>query len=404
MSIVNEPPHIADKENPSSFEHWDLYRAFHPQDTTDAHNAAEKYDHMARTWAADVATFAARIQRSSASAWEGPAAEASRAAINNYAQRAQDLTPALMALAEQVTTAATGIVNTKKGVEPEPQSTVGPWYEHAFNTDGWDFLHHGSRSVTKINEAKAKAQAAMQNNYLVDFVHADSRIPVLPEPVSPTSPLYSWQPGQAGVEHGPVGVGGNGYSGPNGTGGLDDGTAPGGDTAPGAQDQPADTSGPSADAAGSDHPVDGQAQGGHSNRDETRSAGTVPGEVTTRPTSFGPSAYPGGGGYGSAGPGGDVNGPLGASPGRAIPGNPTAAGASVRPMAAQAGLPGAPGMGMPGMVPPGRGKSEEDERAHKSPEWLKDKKNTEELLGTPPHTLPEGVIGVDEPAPAPETP
>lgn len=317
MSIASEPPHIADKENPAAFEHWDLYHAFHPQDTTDANNAADKYDHMARTWAADVATFAARIQRSSASAWDGPAAEASREAINNYAQRAEDLTPALMALAEQVTTAATGIVNTKKGVEPEPQSTVGPWYAHAFNTDGWDFIHHGSRSVTKINEAKAKAQAAMQNNYLVDFVHADSRIPVLPEPVSPTSPLYSWQPGQSGVGPGPGGTSGNGYSGPNGTGGPDGGPAADGHTEQGTPDQPAGASGPSADSTGPDRAADQPTRSSSSNPDETRSAGTTPGDTTTRPTGLGPQSQPGGG-YGTGGLG-DAGGPVGATPVAASP-------------------------------------------------------------------------------------
>ncbi|MCX4092029.1 WXG100 family type VII secretion target [Nocardia sp. alder85J] len=399
MSVSNEPPHIQDHENPFGFSHRDLYDAFHPQDTTDAHNAADKYDHMARSWAADVATFAARIQRSSASAWEGPAAEASREAINTYAQRAQDLTPALMALAEQVTTAAIGIVNTKKGVEPEPQTTVGPWYKHAFNTDGWDFLYHGPRSVSKINEAKEKAQAAMQNNYLVDFVRADSRIPVLPEPVSPANPLYSWQPGQSGIDHGPAGPGGSGHTGPDSNG--PSGSGDHGDEHD-TSDQPTGASGSSSDATSPDRRDDPSAGPRGLGPDDTRSAGTNPGDSLTRPTGVDPTGLPGGG-YGGGGHGPGSESP-GATPGRSLPGKPMAPGTSVRPMAARAGAPGVPGMGMPAMAPPGKGKSEEDDRTHNTPDWLKNKKNTEELLGTPPRTLPGGVIGAEDPAPAPDNP
>ncbi|MBF6062803.1 hypothetical protein IU500_13520 [Nocardia terpenica] len=215
MTIPNEPPQISGGENPDHLEHWDIYHAFSPQDTTDANNAVDKYSRMAATWSTDVAEFAARIRRSSAAAWDGAAAEASRQAIDNYAQRALDLAPALQSLAAQVSTAVTGIANTKSNVA-EPNDTVG---KNIFNPKGWDVgFWHGSRSRAAVDEARDQARAAMRDHYLVDFKSADTQIPVLPQPISPTNPLYTpQQPGNTGGDGGPGGTSTGGGVSPDGT-------------------------------------------------------------------------------------------------------------------------------------------------------------------------------------------
>ncbi|MBB5911554.1 hypothetical protein BJY24_000421 [Nocardia transvalensis] len=47
------------------------------------------------------------------------------------------------------------------------------------------------------------------------------------------------------------------------------------------------------------------------------------------------------------------------------------------------------------------GKSEDDEKGHDLPEWLRNMENAEELLGPAPRTIPGGVIGGDYSDPSP---
>ncbi|WP_328659359.1 hypothetical protein [Nocardia salmonicida] len=203
----NEKARISDPEKPNTWEHWTIYRSFNPLDTTEASNAKAEYTKLASDWSAAVETFAARIRRSSTSAWEG-AATASQSAIADYATRALELTPALNALSQQVTTTVNGVNNTRNGVG-EPQNRP----DSMWNLDGYDFIfaEPGSRSTTAINKARDEAREAMQNNYVKDFVAADGQIPVLPQPENPTSPLTTWKPnGGAFTEDGGDGGNGNG--------------------------------------------------------------------------------------------------------------------------------------------------------------------------------------------------
>ncbi|MGC4992922.1 hypothetical protein [Nocardia salmonicida] len=150
----NEKARIGDPEKPNTWEHWTIYRSFNPLDTTEASNAKAEYTKLASDWSAAVETFAARIRRSSTSAWEGAAATASQSAIADYATRALELTPALNALSQQVTTTVNGVNNTRNGVG-EPQNRP----DSMWNLDGYDFIfaEPGSRSTTAINKARDEA-------------------------------------------------------------------------------------------------------------------------------------------------------------------------------------------------------------------------------------------------------
>lgn len=214
-----ENPRITDGgEHTDSWDHWRIYNAFNPLNTTEANKSVDEYGQIARRWTSAAELFANRIRHSSEAAWEGPAAEMSRTAIGNYAQRALDLTVPLQNLAQQVASAIDGVNNTKNAVDRPPDGGA------AYNPRSWNLgIWHGPNSAHVRNDCQNAAREAMKNNYVANFVQADKQIPVLPVPDSPTNPLYkppetndnSYVPGGAGIP----GIGGNtsddGTGGPN---------------------------------------------------------------------------------------------------------------------------------------------------------------------------------------------
>ncbi len=384
----NEGPRITGKEDPNSWEHWSIFRAFNPLDTTEADNAKSEYTKLASDWSAAVETFAARIRRSSASAWEGAAATASQNAIADYATRALDLTPALNSLAQRVSTTVDGVNKTRQGVD-EPQNRP----DNIWNLDGHDFIgfEPGSRSMTAINDARDKAREAMTNHYVNDFVAVDGQIPVLPQPENPTSPLTTWKP-----------TGGDSSDDGDGSGGG--GTKPAGtDTGSPTDENPATAE----DPAATETPTDTDDSSDDDSADDTSAATTEePGSTTpagtpaTTPSGVTPSGSPGTGSPSAGSPGGGSGVPTSGTPGAVTPGSPAAAkvptGATAGAGGSGSGRAGTPGMGGMGGGR-GGGKSEEDE-SHQIPEWLKNMENTEELLGEMPPVIRGGVIGgaIDE--------
>ncbi|WP_019932815.1 hypothetical protein [Nocardia sp. BMG111209] len=412
MSIENERPSIGNGgENPKALSHWDIYRAFHPLDTTDAHTAGESYRKIATGWSDAVRDFGARILRSSASAWDGPAAQASRDAIGNYVARAHDLTPALNALADRVGAAVESINDTKTKL-PEPISTVSAW-----NYQGWTVGPlSGSHAKSKIDHARDEAQRVMGTNYVTPFGRVDGEIPVLPTPVSPAAPLFTMpEPGSGPVGHGagPVAPPGADVVRPDAPQGSEVVDRPQDSTA---GTEGAGASGPSAPSTGTEAAADHLAGAG-SDLPSTRPAGIDPpvlpgdsvsgtggprsgtwtggGPGTAGPGFAGPGvAGPEFAGPGAAGPGG--GGPVVAGPGRSVAGAGGVPAAGPRGAVARGGsAAGLPGMGMPG----GKARSEEDERTRLLPEWLRTEDNAAELLGREPRTLLDGVLGAepDEP-------
>ncbi|MQY19493.1 WXG100 family type VII secretion target [Nocardia macrotermitis] len=369
-------------ENADSYSHWDIYNKFNPLDTNKAHSALQDYDKLAQEWSAASAFFASRIQHSSSAAWQGKAADASRTAISNYTQRAEDLTDALKALSTQVTTAVDGVNNTKHGVA-EPMQHVSRW-----NFWDGDFMwHHGSRSKQKIDQARDEAREAMKNNYVKNFVGADKSIPVIPKPNEISNPLYTYTPTSSTL-----------YTPNSGTNPSDSGANHSGTSGNnGSQSDTSSSQSNSTSTAGyasSSMPT----MSGYSSSTATTPSSFYSG---TSPTSTTPSNYSGLG----SGTGGDsaLNG-LGSSAGggglgKSVPGTGSNATAAAANAAKAAGNTAGNLAGMGGMGG-AAGKSGSDDKEHSLPDWLRNMENTLDLLGPEIKTLPGGVIGGDREPPS----
>ncbi|MFD3506759.1 WXG100 family type VII secretion target [Nocardia sp. NPDC058666] len=398
--MVFEDKQIPKQEHTPDFRHPQINGAFKPLEPTgNALAAAGQYSQIAQKWREGVTDFAARMNRASAAAWDGQAAERSREAIKNYTQRATELTPELEALATRVGQTAQAITTTKDAL-PDP----GQSFEFT-SPSTWDIWNNKDP-----DEQEEVARRVMAQHYVKPFTEADAGIPVLPTPVSPTNPL-----------HGAIddGTGGGGTGG-GGTGGgsMKPGDGSGGTSEPATTEDPAaqqEVEDPAA-AADDDSTDDGSSTSDENGGgDETAPSSATP-EGATAPAAASPAGgtpstgSPGGGAGGGGGgtPGSPVAAPV---PGRAVAGAPTAgtptgiAGAgSGSSSAGRSGMPGM--MGAPGA---GRGKGGEDDDTHQIPDYLITAENTEELLGEMPNTIAGGVIGGDAPSantppPAPPRP
>lgn len=389
MSDSNEPPKISNGgEHVDSWDHWKIYNAFTPLNTTEANNGSGEYAQIATRWASAAELFANRINHSSSAAWDGAAANSSRDAIGKYAKAALDLTTPLQNLADRVSAAAKSVNDTQNSVDKPPDG--GSW----FNPKSWNLgIYHGPNSAAVRNDCESAAREAMRDHYVNTFVAADQQIPVLPVPNSPTDPLY--KPPETKNDGFTPGTTGNGTDNPTlGTGNPDNSdqqnnSQPAIDPATNAAQDPSATTPASTDPS-SQTPSTTPAQ---------------PSSVTpTTSPSTTTSSYPGG--PNSSSPGVTTPGNPGSPTpptGRSVPGTPIPTGTTAnaaRPMTTSTGAPGMSGMGGMGG---GRGQSKGDDESHQLPEWLRSMENTEELLGPAPKTIPGGVIGADatEPGPPP---
>ncbi|WP_330229437.1 hypothetical protein OHA40_25740 [Nocardia sp. NBC_00508] len=367
-------------EHADSWEHSRINDTFKPLDSGDAFTQADKYWKARNQWEQGVETFARSIQTSIAQAWSGPAAEQSKNAIAKYTSEAQNLTTSLEDLYCRVRDAATAISNTKNAL---PDTVNYPWTERIFHPSRWSLS--GEQS-----EAEQAARAAMKQFYVQPFSEMDGKIPVLPTPVGPTASVDIPAPPPGGYQSGDNG--GPSSTGPGNDPGATDPGVPGDKDGDGKPDEP---------GAEEQKPADQSSQ-------EQQSADTIPANTSTTPAGVDPTAttpttttdptrtVPTGTGtpHGPGTPGtpGTTTQP---QPGRSIPGTPGTPTPSAKPAAAAATATSARGTaGFPGMMSPGaRGGGKDDESEHKTPDYLINQDNTDELLGEIPKTLPGGVIG-----------
>jgi hypothetical protein len=391
MTFQNENPKIGDPEEPNGFSHSEINGAFGPLAPGDhGMTASDQYGQIAAQWESGVQVFAARIRRSSAAAWEGPAAEQSRQAIGNYATRAEDLVPALNALAVQVYESVTSIMRTQNNLPEIPEDKAG------YNPSSWSWF--GLNDYVSTGDAEETARQVMRDHYVTGFVQADTKIPVLPVPVNPTQPLHTDLPTDTGDQPGPGGTSTDQGGNPNGTEtGQPQGENPNGEQ-PGEEQPGEDPSTEQPEGAGTEDP--GTEQPGatpaattpattESPISTTPSTTTVPGITSTTP---GPGT-----------PGSPSGSPVTTGdPGRSVPGTPNTTGTPTAP-ATGATASGAARSGMPGMMSPGAGRGQQgsDDDKHEIPDYLINAENTEELLGELPPTIPGGVLGADVPAARP---
>ncbi|WP_330252195.1 hypothetical protein OG874_39855 [Nocardia sp. NBC_00565] len=382
MSDSNEPSKIpGGGEHVDSWNHWKIYNAFTPLNTTEANNGSGEYAQIATRWASAAELFANRINHSSSAAWDGAAANSSRDAISKYAKAALDLTTPLQNLADRVSAAAKGVNDTQNAVDKPPDG--GSWY----NPKSWNLgIYHGPNSAAVRNDCESAAREAMRSHYVNTFVSADTQIPVLPVPNSPTDPLY--KPPETKNDGYTPGTTGNGGGNPtSGTGNQGSG-------------------GQKEDSQTATDPTTNNSQESSTTPTSTDSSSqtpsstsaTQPSSVTpTTSTSTTPSSYPGSNSGGLGGASGTTSG----KPGSTVPGTPTATGTTANAARAATTSTGTSGMSGMGGMGGGRGQSKGDDESHQLPEWLRNMENTEELLGPAPKTVPRGVIGGDHAEPGP---
>ncbi|MFI6774620.1 hypothetical protein [Nocardia sp. NPDC050412] len=383
MTDSNEPSKIAGGgEHVDSWNHWEIYNAFTPLNTTEAHDGSGEYAQIATSWASAAELFANRINHSSSAAWDGNAANSSREAISKYAKAALDLTTPLQNLADRVSAAAKGVNDTQNAVDKPPDG--GSWY----NPKSWNLgIYHGPNSAAVRNDCESSAREAMRSHYVNTFVSADKQIPVLPVPNSPTDPLY--KPPETKNDGYTPGTSGNGGGNPTsgtgnqGKGDQNENSQPATDPTTNSSQDPSSTTPTSTD----------------SSQTPSSTSGTQPSSVTpTTSTSTTPSSYPGGTGSNGSGLGG-TSGTTSGKPGSSVPGTPTATGTAANAARAATTSTGTSGMSGMGGMGGGRGQSKGDDESHQLPEWLRNMENTEELLGPAPKSVPGGVIGGDHAEP-----
>ncbi|MEV0761019.1 hypothetical protein [Nocardia sp. NPDC050435] len=375
MTIEHEQSEIEKKcatDNASSKSHIELKNTFDPLKPSEAVYAKDDYAKIATGWEQSVTIFAARIKRSSESAWSGGAANTARTSISDYNTDAQNLTPALKELSTRVDEAVTAVINTQKnitGYSDDPQSwwNPGDWFDGNPEAD-----------------AEESARKIVQEQYIAPIVQSDKNIPVLPKPKDPTNPdAEDVNPGGGTPSNGTP-YNGGGTPSPSTTDTPSPSTVPAG----------TDTPSPSTVAQSTGVPSTGVPTTGV----PTTGAPTTPATTNVPSSGVPTSAVPRTGTPGTKGTprsGNPSSGvPTTSTPKSvsAVPGtNAAAAGTgSGKGTGTGAGRNGMPGMG--GMGNRGGGKGDEDDE-HKIPDYLIQDRETE-LLGVQPKVLPPGgVIG-----------
>ncbi|MFD3428765.1 hypothetical protein [Nocardia fluminea] len=364
-------------DNPSSRSHIELMNTFNPLVTDPAAEAKADYAKIAAGWENDMKIFAARIKRSSESAWSGTAATAARQAINDYATDALNFTPALQALSTRVGEAVDAVLTTKAKMPPYSEDPQTPWNPgDMFDGD-------------PEKDAEEQAQKVVAEHYVKPIGTADSHIPVLPTPKDPVT-----------ASELPTDTGG----GDNGTGGGGNGTGNPTTTPQSTTEEPT-TEDPSTEDPQSTTPEEDTTEDEDSSTPESttpqsttpestspQSATPSPGQPSSGTPSGGSPVGSGGGGGGAAAA---VGGGGAASPGKAVPGTPggarAGAGATASAGTSAAGRNGMPGMGGMGAGARGGQGSEDDE--HTTPDYLVYDRESELLEIQPPALPPGGVIG-----------
>jgi hypothetical protein len=370
----------------------------------------------------DAGAFASEIGNVVGQDWQGAAAEAAGAGVQRYAVSAVELMIASHTFSSTIAAAQGALSDTKSSVPP-PQSISKTDRVLDVFASVSNLVVPGSMKNSQFerDEAEEQARTIMKTLYQPAIRDASDRIPVLPQALDPLSggsgdaggahyvPYggtsgSAWSGGSGGGGGGASSSGGSLPDAPSNTAGQAGSTTTDTPSSPSTPQEtatqaanwtPADSragAGPTTSAAGNGTgggttsgggsmlgaPVGGR--GGAGGSGTSRSSGRLGG-------GSGIGGTRGSGGSGAAPRGGSSLGgsSLGGSPLGAPGGTGGSAGGIAGATTAQ-GRPGAPGMG--GMAPgAGRGGSGSDD-VHKTPGYLVDAVNGDELIGTLPLVAP----------------
>ncbi len=339
--------------------------------------------------------------RAAGAEWQGLSKDAATAAAQRYVQNAEQLQGAVQLTANKVDEMNTGMRQVKSLI-PEVPATGGFW------SSGMDamvaaegFGTPDSREQARLDEAEAEARRVLTLVYTPVVRQADDQVPILPPPPAPPG-----LPEQAGSPGG--GFGGGGSGGGGGYGGRPGGGVPGGGTS--APFVGAPTTGVGVDnyaVADRGAAAEADRSGGSLGLGEsapTSGRGLPDAGSQTVAASASPLSGLSGGAAGLGGSSGGFGGGAGGGIGAGI-GGPLTAGPSVVAGApgvvssgAAGAAAGAAGARAGGMMPMGaaggaRGGGSDD-KEHKTPGYLINMDNGNELIGTLDGVAPP-VIGAD---------
>lgn len=377
--------------NDKLLSHQEIYDHVQQMQPDAMHTAAKKWGDISAGLGGALFGLHLSIQKALSEGVQGQFGDTALTAARKFFDQATDVQEVIRVVSLRIDTAAYGAEAVKRSVPPPaapaPNAPTAPLLE-VLETIGAQSPGAVVTNGTSEEELYHQAILAMHTNYDPTYHPAGQGVPTF-------APVDS--PGDDG--NGPVdngwtpGTGGPSTSGTDGRTGADDGRSGTGE--PQAQTDPTSTTA----ASDSSNSAGSQGNQGTNQNQQGTGTGSPSGSQTTAAGFGGGTGGRGGGsgsgGFGSGGigrPGSTAGGP--GRSGTGVPGavNPAAAAAQ------GAGRPGIPGIGgMPGMGAgaPGR-KGEDDEKEHKTPDYLVMDRE-EELLGRRERTVPQA-IGADIPA------
>ncbi|MGW5573249.1 WXG100 family type VII secretion target [Nocardia thailandica] len=383
MAGTEGPKIPPNTERPQGLRHKEILDRFDPVATDPAFDAAAVYWQAKSDWMVGLDTFRQRMNAAIAEAWEGRAAEASKAAINAYTSKAEGLTNSFETVARLIGESAMSASNTKSQL-PARKSDPGIF-------DVNDRWINNDEFERKRADDEEDARAVMTSQFVNRFKTIDESLPVLDHPTMLVDDSYVPSGMGKDGDHGS----GGGDTGPNHTDdnettedttSEDDSveeTPPDEDATDDATEDDSTTD----DGDGDDSDIDDDSDDSDTTPSSTTPAATGPSTTPEagKPTTPGTPGSPGSGGPTGGGPA--VSG----GPGRSISGSPSVL--PVAPVAAgTSGAAGRAGTTGPGMMgAPGVGRSKDDESTHKTPDYLISEQNTRDLIGELDRSAPPAI-------------
>lgn len=354
-------------------DHPEIYRKAQQIDATSAEDAARNWKIIADEFHSAAEDMRNETMQIITSGWSGRAAGSAANGIGQYVAESGQLVVGVRLVANKLAEVKTGLDETKSMVPPPPGGVGGVFDDKSAGQiagtlmGGLPLLGGLKKAYHDDQEGEAEARRVMTTIYQPVTVQTDQGVPVLP-----AAPQVVSNPATTGSGEGTTGLdsGGGGFHVPSVDSGHAGAGQPGSD--PAGQGQ--------APAQGGNAQDDGTGMATHA---ASAGAGGMPdaddGLGSARAASAGGGSGGHGGGLGGSGAGVGGGGML-ASP--TLPGDGGAGGtgsgsAGLGRVVTSAGRTGAPGMGG---TPRGKGKAEED-KEHKTAEYLYGEHNGEELLG-----------------------
>ncbi|MEU4600828.1 PPE domain-containing protein [Nocardia sp. NPDC023988] len=392
---AHDPAYIRNMENFQGISHQEIFDHAEQMQPGSMHAAAEAWKLIGTGMQFATMNLGLKVRKSVASGWEGASADAMLAALDRFVGEMTAMQDIVNGVGWRIESAALAAEAVKAAVPPPPSGDK-PAAPFILGLENPAVLTSSAQSAS---DSHLEAVWAMTNHYVPNYDPAGQGVPTFGAPTEPgDGASIPGAPGNSNPTSGsPISTEDQSPGSGDQAGAGDEAAA--GDQAPGVGDE-SDSGEYSADEAGSSGDDDGSSgdQGSPSSTDEgsTTAASTAPGATTTTPGS--PNSAGGGPGSshspgGSGSPGGQPGAAVPGS-GRALPGSPIAAVVGAGPGGSGSG--GAGGRGYPGMAGmPGMGagrRQDDDER--KTPEWLVNQRNADELLGPREPTVP-AVFGID---------